>query len=40
MAIRIFRMSTTYDYDSLTFEEVSKPRDYRDFFDGDHSGRK
>jgi len=40
MAIRIFRMSTTYDYDSLTFEEVSKPRDYQDFFDGDHSGRK
>jgi hypothetical protein len=34
MAIRIFRMSTTYDYDSLTFDEVSKPREYPDFDGG------
>ena len=40
MAIRIFRMSTTYDYDSLTFEEVSKPREYPDFFDDGLTGRK
>lgn len=39
MSIRIFRMSTTYDYDSLTFEEVSKPREYGDF-DGGFPGRK
>lgn len=39
MTIRIFRMSTTYDYDSLTFDEVSKPRDYSDF-DGGVTTRK
>lgn len=34
MTVRIFRMSTTYDYDSLTFEEVSKPREFLDFDSG------
>jgi hypothetical protein len=40
MAIRISRMSTTYDYDSLTFEEVSKPREYPDFDGGGLTRRK